>query len=212
MYQKIILATACVAALSLAGCGKKESGGAADQANQPVNTAQDLAAATTGVGTAAVGAISTDAFLTDAAISDMYEIEAAKMAMARSRNPEIKKLAQMITADHTASTEKLKMLVSSGQAAGTLPTAMDERRKGMLDNLRGASDQDFDDRYLDQQTMAHHEGLLLMNGYKSAGTVEPLKAFAAEMIPKMQMHLDMVTNLDRHTKADDPAGATAPRP
>ena len=128
--------------------------------------------------------------------------------MERSMNADVKKAAQMIMTDHTSSSNKLKMLVMGGQVTGvTLPTELDERRKGMLDNLRGATAQDFDDRYLDQQTMAHHEALVLHNGYKTVGQNEQLKALAAEVAPKIQMHLDMVTMLDRHTNADDEKGA-----
>jgi putative membrane protein len=208
MHQKIIFATAAVASLSvLAACGQKtETGAAADQQNQPVNVAQDVAGAATGVGTAAVGAISTDVFLRDAAMGDMYEIQAANMAVMRAKNPEVKSFAQMMIKDHTNSSNKLKMLVSGGQVKGTLPTELDERRKGMLDNLRGAPDADFDARYIGQQRMAHHEMLLLMNGYKTTGTEAPLKAFAAEVAPIVQMHTDMAAALDNANKGDKVSG------
>ena len=107
----------------------------------------------------------------------------------------------------SGSLSKLKTLVDGGKAPGPLPTALDERRKGMIDNLRGAAANDFDDRYLDHQTMAHHEALLAFNGYKTAGDNADLKAFAAETAPKLETHAQMVTKLDRSTNADDEAGA-----
>ena len=79
----------------------------------------------------------------------------------------------------------------------------------MIDNLNGASAKDFDDRYLDQQTMAHHEALLAFNGYAKAGDNVDLKAFAAETAPKLEHHAEMVTKLDRSTNADDESGAGA---
>jgi putative membrane protein len=208
MSRKAILATCAIASLTLvAACGQRqETGAAADQQNQPVNVAQDVAGAATGVGTAAVGAVSTDAFIRDAAMGDMYEIDAAKMALMRAKNPEVKKFAQMMIDDHTKSSNELKMLVSSGQVQGTLPTALDERRMGMLDNLRGAPDADFDARYIGQQRMAHHEMLLLMNGYKTAGQSEPLKAFADKVSMVVQMHADMAAKLDNANKGDKLTG------
>jgi len=194
--------------LLLAACGPKageQQPEAQDQ--EPTNIVQDVAGAATGVGTGAAAALSTEAFVRDAAIGGMYEIESAKLALTRSKNPNVKAAAEMIIKDHTAADKALKALVAAGKAPGPLPTEMDERRKGMLDNLKGAAANDFDDRFLDQQTMAHHEALLAFNGYKTTGDNADLKAFAAETAPKLEAHAKMVTSLDRTTNADDEGGA-----
>lgn len=206
-YRTTAFAAALLAATALSACGKPGDERKGDQANEPVNVAQDAAGGATGLATGATGAVNADAFVRDAAIGGMYEIESSKMALQRSKNAEVKKAAQMIISDHEAANAKLKTLVDGGKAPGPLPTALDERRKGMLDNLRGASDADFDDRYLDQQTMAHHEAMTAFNGYAQMGDNADLKAFAAETAPKLKTHADTVTGLDRGTKADDEAGA-----
>lgn len=193
MRSTILFAAVAVAALALAGCEKP--GGSADQTNKPVNVAQDSAGAATGLGTAAVASVASGAFVRDAAIGDMYEIESAKMALQRSKSSEVKTMAKMILTDHTASSEKLKQLVSSGQVKEELPAQMDERRQGMIDNLRGSGGTDFDGRYIKQQIAAHHEAWTMMNGYKTVGGDPVLKAFAAEVEPKIQMHLDMAQKL-----------------
>lgn len=206
MRQKIFFAACCAVAFT-AACGpRQEAGAAADQQNQGVNVAQDVAGAATGVGTAAVGAVSSGAFVRDAAMGDMYEIEAAKMAAMRAKNSEVKRFAAMMIADHTKSSDELKMLVSSGQVKETLPTELDERRKGMLDNLRGAPDADFDARYIGQQRMAHHEMLLMMNGYKTAGQDPALKAFAEKVSAVVQTHTDEAARLDNANKGDKATG------
>lgn len=195
----------------LTACNQKAGEQRAEgQKNEPANITQDVAGAATGVATGAVGAVSTDAFVRDAAIGGMYEIESSKLALRRAASPDVRAAAQMIIDDHTAVDAKLKVLVDGGKAPGPLPTALDERRKGMLDNLKGAAAKDFDDRYLDQQTMAHHEALLAFNGYAKTGDNADLKAFAAETAPKLEHHAEMVTKLDRSTNADDEAGAGQP--
>jgi putative membrane protein len=195
-------------AITLSACsppaGEKRAEG---QQNEPANIAQDVAGAATGVATGAVGAVDTEAFVRDAAIGGMYEIQSSELALKRSKNPDVMAAAKMIIADHKAANDKLKALVDAGKAPGPLPTALDERRKGMLDNLAGAAANDFDDRYLDQQTMAHHEALLAFNGYAKAGDNGDLKAFAAATVPKLEQHREMVTKLDRTTNADDEGGA-----
>jgi len=197
MPRKFLLSTAALACTVLvAACGNND-GGANDQSNDAVNAAQDAAGAVTGVGTAAVGAVSAGAFVRDAAISDMYEIEASKMALQRSKDAQVKMAAQKLIDDHTKSSDELKTIISGGGVDATVPTALDERRMGMIDNLRGASDADFDKVWLDQQTMAHREGVLLFNGYATAGSNDQLKAFASKTAPTLQSHLDMITGLDR---------------
>lgn len=214
MRSHILFGAAALAALALAGCEK--SGGAADQTNKPVNVAQDTAGAATGLGTAAVGSVSSASFVRDAAMGDMYEIESAKMALDRSKSAEVKKMAQMIFDDHTTSSDKLKGLVATGQVKETLPTELDERRKGLLDNLKGSGGTDFDGRYIKQQVAAHHEVFTLMNGYKTLGGDPGLKAFAAEVEPKIQMHLDMAQKLAGeavgHTGTDTAAPAAPAKP
>ena len=206
MYQKFGFATATVAAAALlAACGQNQQGAAPDQQNQPVNAAQDAASAVVGPTSAATVGATVDGFVMNAAVGDMYEIESSRMAMERSKNAAVRKIAQMLITDHTASTTKLKSLIDGGQVTGaTLPTAMDERRKGLIDNLRGAPDAEFDNRYLDQQANAHRETVVLMEAYQTAGQNEPLKAFAGEVAPKIKAHLDMVNAVDR---ADAPGAA-----
>lgn len=207
MNKHMLTTAAAVMALAALGACNRNGDEANPGQSAPVNMTQDVAGAATGVATGAVGAVNTDAFVRDAAIGDMYEIQSSQMALEKSQNQRVKDAAQMIIRDHTASTERLKAL--AGQKGWTLPTEMDERRKGFIDNLRAASAQDFDDRYLDQQTAAHHEALLAFNGYKEMGQDAELKAFAAEVAPKLEAHANMVTALDRNSPADDPAGANA---
>jgi putative membrane protein len=206
--RQAVLASAALAAFALTACGEKP-GGAADQQAKAVNIAQDTAGAATGLATAAVGSVSTDAFVRDAAIGDMYEIESAKMALERSKSAEVKSLAQMILADHTASSAKLKQLASSGQVKDPLPAELDERRKGLLDNLRGSGGTDFDGRYIKQQAAAHHEAYLLMTGYGTTGQDATLKAFADEVAPKIKMHMDAAQKLGGEAIAHT-GEATAP--
>jgi putative membrane protein len=76
-------------------------------------------------------------------------------------------------------------------AAGKTPaTELDQRRKGMIDNLNAASPQDFDKTYMDQQVAAHEETLTLLKGYSENGDDPGLKAAAGKAAPMVQEHLD----------------------
>jgi putative membrane protein len=196
MKRALLICAAGAAALTLAGCNRKEA--ATNEANPgqsaPVNAAQDAAGAAVGqVSASTLGANSTEAFVSNAAQSDMYEIKAGQMAQQKGQAAGVKDFGKMMVTDHTAMTNQMKPLI---QAAGKTPPAdLDQRRKGMLDNLTAANGADFDKVYLAQQEAAHNEALTLMQGYADHGDDAGLKAAAAKAVPKVQMHLDKVKQL-----------------
>lgn len=191
----ILAATpALAAALALAACGDSRGDDTALGQTEPVNAAQDATSAAVGQTSAAtLGANTLEGYVTNAAISDMYEIEAGRMASERGASAETKQLGEMLVADHTTSSERLKALA---QAAGeTVPMEMDERRQGLLDNLRAAQGAEFDRVFADQQVAAHQEALTLHRGYADSGENTELQAFARDLVPKLEAHLEMARNL-----------------
>lgn len=145
-----------------------------------------------------MGAQDTDAFVPNASQSDMYEIAAGNMAQARSKNAGVKAFGKMMVIHHTAMMNEMKPLVT---AAGKVPAAaLDQRRQGMLDNLKGASDAAFDAAYITQQVAAHNEALTLMKGYADHGDDAGLKAGATKAIPKIEGHLAEAQKLQAAVK------------
>jgi putative membrane protein len=192
----ILTATAAVSALLVASCNKP-----ADKPSdaQPVNAAQDAVGAAVGETSAAtLGSHDTGAFVSNASQSDMYEVAAAKIAETRSKNADVKSFAKMMVADHTAMMNAMKPLVTA--AKQTPASSLDERRQGFVDNLKTASDANFDKTYIDQQVAAHEEALTLLKGYSESGGDAALKAGAAKTLPKVQAHLDKAKALQAAIK------------
>lgn len=193
-------------ALALAACS------GADETNTGNVEGLGTGAATTAVEDSmaqGVGAVTAplvnnaEAFVTNAAISDMYEIEAGRIASGKARADEVRAFGEQMIKDHTATSTKLKEIVNSANIEGvTVPTTLDARRQGMIDNLRQATAEDFDTVYLDQQTAAHQEALTLMQSYADDGENDALKRFASETATKIQQHYDHVQKLDE-AGADD---------
>ena|SRR5579872_839943 len=201
-----VIISAAAAALALVACNK--NGGTApaavDNANNavassspPVAGAQDAAAGAVGQ-VSALATTTAQGFVTAAATSDMYEIAAAKIAEQKSHNPQVKQFAAKMIHDHTASTAALKKVLA-GNANLQAPTELDERRKGMINNLNAAG-ANFDKTYMDQQVAAHEEAVSLLQGYQSKGDNADLKAFAAKILPTVQGHLDMAKQIDAGLK------------
>jgi putative membrane protein len=226
MSTKPLLFIVTASALALAGCNNGSGAGAdgaanvsADAAagtdsppananvqaatlgqNKPVNELEDATAAAVGLGSAAM-ANDAPTYVPAAAMSDLYEIESSKLAVQRASSPAIKKFAQQMITDHTATTAKLKATLKTAKLDITPPQALDSRRQGMIDNLKATSAADFDKTYVDQQTNAHREAITLHSGYAEDGENAPLKQLAASAVPIIRHHLDMVQKLDQ-TGAD----------
>ncbi|HEY5071844.1 MAG TPA: DUF4142 domain-containing protein [Caulobacteraceae bacterium] len=203
-HHNLILTTALVASLAALGACNKSGGSApaaTDAANNAVASSSPTVAGAEDATAAGVGAVSaattitTPGFVTGAATSDMYEIQSAKIAAQKSTNPAVKKLAAKMLHDHTASTAKLKTLLAGPGVGATAPTDLDERRKGLINNLNSAKPADFDKTYIDQQAAAHQEAVTLFHGYSDKGDNAAIKAFAAATLPTIQAHLDMIKQM-----------------
>lgn len=172
---------AIAAAATLAACNS-------ENASEPVDKAQDAVSAPVGqVSAATMGSNMVSAYVPNAAMGDMYEIRAADLAIERSQNADVKALATMIKTDHTAASNAMKAMLPQAAPDVTPPTALDQRRQGLIDNLRSASPANFEMVWIDQQIAAHNEALTLHRGF--ADQDSPLSAHASSVVPKIEAHL-----------------------
>lgn len=187
MSRPLLIAGAAIAALSLAACNKPaETEGAATPAEQAATPDANPAAT---IPTPSNEAKAPD-FVAKAASSDMFEIEAAKIAQTRAANADVKKFAAMMVAEHTKSTEDLKKAIADSGQAITPPGALPDDLRGKLDDLNKVDAKDFDANYMDNQVDAHQAALDLLQRYAEDGDVAQIKAFAAATAPAVQKHLD----------------------
>jgi putative membrane protein len=185
-----MLLAASVLALGFAACSPENPASEA----VPTETALDDTTTETAVDSGVTN------FVEKAALSDMYEIEASKLALERSKVQAVKDYAQKMIDAHTATSTEMKTLASAAMV--TPPSALDNDHSGKLDALRNASVEDFDDVYIDQQTEAHENALNLMKDFASNGKDAGLQAFAQKTAPAIEMHLTEVKALD-DSPADD---------
>jgi putative membrane protein len=208
--MKRSLLACSVLAFALAGCGQGASenkvGDNAVEANASDAATIEATGSPATIGANGPGALSTETFVQQAAVSDMYEIQAAKIALQKSQSPAIKNFAQKMIDEHQATSTQLKGLLAKANVTAAPPAALDDRHAGMIEDLQKADVGKFDKVYLDQQTTAHREALGLMDSYANHGDVAALKDFAGQTKPKIQMHFDMVSKLD-HGGADESGGA-----
>lgn len=195
MTRQFLVVGAAVAALSLAACGQKsdETKGAATPAEQAATPDANPAATLPTM----ADETKADVFAMKMADSDMFEIEAAKLAASRSTNPSVKKFAMMMETAHKKTSDGLKSAISASGVAFTPPTMLSKDMQDELDDLSKADAKDFDKKYADTMVDAHQSALNLLQRYAQDGDTPALKTFAADTAPKVQEHLNMAEGLKK---------------
>jgi putative membrane protein len=147
----------------------------------------------------ACGAPSTPDFIQKAAMSDMYEVEAGKIASEKGKSDAIKQFGQKMVEAHTKATEELKGIVEAEKIKVELPTKLDSKHQGLIDDLNKTSAEDFDKTYADQQENAHQTAVDLFENYSKDGDKAAVKAFASKTLPVIKEHLKMAKDLEDKT-------------
>lgn len=143
-----------------------------------------------------------DSFIEQAAIGDHYECKAARIALERARSDEVRMIAHKMLDDHMTSSHQLRSTLRSMKSPPGPPRDLDKRRQTMIDHLNEATDEDFDQRYLEQQLMAHEEAVALFESFATRGEEDPaLMLFAAATLPSLHRHRAMVERAQDDMKA-----------
>ena len=137
-------------------------------------------------------------FIREVAISDMFEIEAAKIAQEKE-NADEKKFAQQMITDHTKTSGELKDMVRANMESD-LPTALDDSSQKKLDQLRNTRSQAFASVYDPMQVSAHKDAISLFERYAKGGEDPKLKDWAGKTLPTLQHHLEMAQQMDKNRK------------
>ena len=175
------------------------SGALAAPGGEIFSSVKDSTARVVGVFSAEITR-STQGFADAVVINDMYEVAAGKIALERARSPGVKAFARKMVDAHTETTAKLKATIRNNNVNVTLPGRMDARRRGLLDDLRGARGDAFDHRYLVQQIAAHREADILIHRYAKVGKINAIHDFAAATDRLVEMHLTMAQDLAARTR------------
>lgn len=138
--------------------------------------------------TLAAGALTVDAFAYLAAEAGLYEIKAAEIALRRTRRDDIRAFAEQMLKDHKDIAAKLGSFLGGMERPNSPPEKLDKLQQTLIDDLEGASDEDFDHRYLSQQIATHDTAITLFKSYHKHGDDEGLKNLAGLGLPVLERH------------------------
>jgi putative membrane protein len=126
--------------------------------------------------------------------ANIAEIEAARLALARSHNPQVKAYAQQMIDDHTKALNDIRRLAQDKGV--NVPGNADARHKAQaktLGKLQGAS---FDKAYMSQAGVRDHTRVHeALEKHHARVKDQDLKAFIAKMLPTVEQHLHHATQM-----------------
>lgn len=126
--------------------------------------------------------------------AQMAEIAAAKVALEKSSNAEVKRFAQQMVDGHTSALADVQALATAKGA--TLPTDAGMLAKTKLTAMKALSGTLFDKEYAKHAGVGDHEDTLkLLKKIQTEAKDADLKALAGKMLPEVQRHLDMAKAL-----------------
>lgn len=135
------------------------------------------------------------AFVKMAAQAGMAEIEAGKVALARSQDPQIRSFAERMVADHVRAHSELASLA---KAKGIdTPTALDADHRAVVDSLKSKSGPEFDAAYAQHMNMDHSKAIALFEG-ASRSTDSEVAGFAQKTLPTLKEHRELAARLPGH--------------
>jgi putative membrane protein len=194
MNRSLLIASV---ALVLVGCNKTGAASDAAASDQAVSSQPADPVALAGAPPDAdPAAAPTPLFVERAGVTDMFEIQAGKLALTKSKNNDVKAFAKMTIDDHTKSTEALKQAIKdSGRTDIEAPTELSDEQSSRMMDLQQVPDTLFDTMYLDQQQAIHADAENMLTAYAQHGDTPALKTFAGKTAPVVQKHLDKVQEI-----------------
>jgi predicted outer membrane protein len=126
-------------------------------------------------------------FVTRAAVANMAEIDASRLALEKSADPELRKFAARLVTDHQAAQAKLKTVAGAAKIA--LPGTVDEEHRLQKEKLQELTGADFNKQYLVLMRAGHEQAMKLFDmAAKSSDLDAALKSYAGETLKTVKAH------------------------
>ena len=132
--------------------------------------------------------------------SNYAEIKLAELANQRSRNNEVKQIAQTLLNDHSASLNELKTLAQS--KAISIPVEERPSAKRKLDNLADKSGDEFDKSWCNEMMDIHDETIEKFEKRLEDTNDAELKAYISKTLPALRKHHDSLEACNERMRKD----------
>jgi putative membrane protein len=128
-------------------------------------------------------------FVRQATLGGRAEVELGKLAQGRAQSSSVRDFGAKMAADHAKANDRLASIGRS--VNGEVPAGLDPADAAFREELQREKGAGFDQRYLIKQIGDHQRTLNLLQWELSFGQNQPLKDYAAQMLPTIIEHLRM---------------------
>lgn len=201
MNRLVIHATGCCLVLALVACDKPNQ---AAQQNGPANTAS-LPALPTSAPPSPMLAAGDQAFIAKAAGDNAFQIAMARLALQKTKTPEVLALAQRIMDDHTRMNSELATIATDRDTDHASPPVPVDKARQLQEHLSTLQGNAFDQAFAGVMVNDHHTAIDLFSREMENGQDAAVKAFARKELPTLQEHLAMAMALSEDHPA--PSGS-----
>lgn len=164
----------------------------AQSANTPAGSARSHAA--NSARQAGSSDAADNAFMKKAAADGMAEVAMGRMALTKSKDAEVKQLAQRIVSDHTKADNELKSIAQDKNVK--LPTSPDASERKTSAALEKKSGTAFDKAWTEHMVTDHKKAIALFTKTSNdANADSDVRNFAQQTLPVLRNHLEMAQSL-----------------
>jgi putative membrane protein len=201
MFRKMLLPSAFVGAAMLVGC---EASFQANPNNPPdrSNDGTQIRNDTYGSRQQAIpdneAKLDERTFVTKAASGGLYEVKSSQLVLDRGVKGDLRSFAQRMIDDHSKANDQLKQLASRKRI--NVPDQMNEPELDMYNKLDAAQGSQLDQLYEDQQVKAHDNTIKLFQDARDQLSDGDLRNLAAEKLPILREHRQMLTSIEQGNK------------
>ena len=132
-------------------------------------------------------------FLMKSAEGSMAEIQMSQMALKKSKNPDVKQIAQKMIDDHTKLIADMKPFAD--QMGVAPPTMLNPEHKQEAMRLKAMSGTGFDKEYLTAMVGDHHKTLGEFQAEEASTTNPDLKTTVAQGEQVIRTHTEMIDQI-----------------
>jgi putative membrane protein len=132
-------------------------------------------------------------FLQMAAKDNLAEIQLGQLALQKSQNAGVKRVANMIIQEHTQAQQQVQQLAQKYDVS--LPAAPDAHQQAFYKHVSKLSGAQFDKMYVAQQVQSHVKDVNLFYQHPMVAAAPDVKLFAKATLPKLAGHTEMLRSV-----------------
>ncbi len=132
-------------------------------------------------------------FVTRAAQRSMTEVHLGKLAQQKGASESVKQFGEKLVNDRTDAYQRLSTIAQNKNMV--IPQGISSEHQKVIDKLDKLSGQQFDKQFQQMQVKDYKKDIAMFRWEAEHGTDPDLKAYASQMIPVLENHLQIAQTL-----------------